>query len=127
MKKILIVDDEADFCFFLKKNLEVRGEYDVLICTDGREAFPAIKKHQPDLVILDILQPFITGGEIAEKMKVDPATADIPFIFLTAVVKEAETTAHEGLIGGHYFIAKPVQAEKLIEVIDKVLQNKGEA
>lgn len=122
MKKILIVDDESDFCFFLKKNLESRGEYEVLICTDGREALPAIKKHRPDLVILDILQPFITGGEIAEKMKTEPATADIPFIFLTAVVKEAETNAHAGLIGGHYFIAKPVQTEKLIEIIEKVLQ-----
>jgi two-component system, sensor histidine kinase and response regulator len=122
MKKILLVDDEADFCFFLKKNLEARGEYEVLICTDGRQALATVKTHRPDLVILDILQPFITGGEIAEQMKADPVAAHIPFIFLTAVVKEAETIKHDDRIGGHYFIAKPVEAEKLIGIIEKVLQ-----
>jgi len=124
MPLVLIVDDEADFCYFVKKNLELRPSYEVRICTEAKEAFETIKKMQPDLVILDIIQPEMTGGEIAEAMRAHPQTEKIPFVFLTAVVQERETQTKQDIIGGHYFISKPVKVDKLVEIIEKVLADK---
>lgn len=127
MPRILIVDDEPDFCYFVKKNLELRKGYEVFICTEGTQALATIKKLKPDIVLLDIIQPEITGGEIAEQMRAFPSTSHIPFIFLTAVVHECETKTNDGRIGGHLFLAKPVQVSKLVEVIETTLKSVNDA
>ena len=124
MYKILIIDDEPDFCFFVKKNLEARGDYDVYVCTDGREALQTAKKLQPDLILLDIIQPHLSGSEIAEMLGSHASTAHIPYIFLTAVVQEEETRRGRDVIGGRYFVAKPLKVEKLVSIIENVRQQK---
>ena len=125
-KKVLLIDDEEDFCFFVKSNLEKSGEFEVAYVTDAHEGINAARKNQPDLILLDILMPKMGGSEVAEVLSVDPQTKGIPFIFLTAVVTEAEI----GLgalkkIGGQDFIAKPVDTKKLIGCIKTVLAQKA--
>lgn len=121
MKKVLIIDDEEDFCYFLKKNLEGRGEYKVTFCTSGRQAFNVILKELPDIVLIDILLPDLSGSEIAEKMRGDARTSKIPFIFLTAVIVEDDIKVRGDVIGGNFFIAKPVKIERIVEVITEAL------
>jgi len=120
MQKILIIDDEADFCFFLKKNLEARGDYEVIVCTNGHEAAAVAKINKPDLIIIDVLQPHINGNDIASQLKTDPQTDTIPLIFLTALLRVDEPQKQNDLIDKRYCIDKPVEIKKLIEMIEKV-------
>jgi len=95
MKKILLVDDEEDFCYFTKGNLEVIGDFDVSVCCDSREATSIAKQQKPDIILLDIMMPGLSGIEIAEELKSDGVTGNIPVIFLHDL---------EGYCAGYIFL-----------------------
>jgi len=121
-KKILLIDDEVDFTFFVKKNLEQTGEFEVIVANDGANGIDLLKEAKPDLILLDIVMPNPSGPDVAEFILHNPQTKQIPLIFLTAVVTKEET----GIdllkeIGGHNFIAKPVDTQTLISSIKTVL------
>jgi len=116
-KTILIVDDEEDFCHFVKLNLEQTGNFDVLTATNGADGISLAQRHQPDLILLDIIMPNMTGTQVAETLRNDKATKDIPIIFVTAIVKRGEVGAAEFQFGGNYFIFKPVKLDELIKEI----------
>lgn len=121
-KKILLIDDEVDFTFFVKKNLEQTGEFEVIIANDGAKGIDLVKEVKPDVILLDIVMPNTSGPDVAEFLLHNPQTKQIPLIFLTAVVTKEETGIDliKG-IGGHNFIAKPVDALTLISSIKAVL------
>jgi CheY-like chemotaxis protein len=121
MKKVLLVDDEQDFSYFVKKNLEASGDYQIEVCNDSLNAFDAAKKLKPDIILLDIKMPNKSGTDIAAELKEDKATQNIPFVFLTAIVKQEEADKNANYIGGEYFIAKPVRFNEIISAIDKFL------
>lgn len=126
-KKILLIDDEEDFCFFVKKNLEHTGEFEVVPATDGKKGIALAREDKPDLILLDILMPEITGSDVAEILLNDPKTKQIPLIFLTAVVTKEEIGVESiKEIGNQNFIAKPVDIERLISCIKKVLGEKAQ-
>ena len=116
-KKILLIDDEDDFCFFVKLNLERTGKYKIFTATDGMEGIRLAKKLKPDLIFLDIVMPNMDGGRVAEILLEDESTSTIPFVFVTAMIKQSDLGGHAGRIGGRDFIAKPVKPEALIEKI----------
>lgn len=117
MKRILIVDDEKDFCFFLKKNLEVSGNFDVTTCHEGAVALALAETLHPDLILLDIIIPDMDGSEVARRLKENPLTQGIPVVFLTAIVKEEEARDKD-TIGGWRYIAKPVKMDELVNLIN---------
>ncbi len=116
-KRILVVDDEKDFCFFLKKNLEAAGSFDVTVCHDGSTALTLAESLKPDLILLDVLMPGMDGPEVARRLKENELTQRIPVVFLTAVVREEEAKDRES-IGGWRYIAKPVKIKELVELIN---------
>ena len=121
-KKILLIDDEKDLCFFLKANLENTGEFDVIVSNMGDKGIKLAQREMPDLILLDILMPEMSGDEVAEILLEDPATAKIPIIFLTAMVTKediGDVTLEKR--GGRNFIAKPTTTDKLVGAIKKVL------
>lgn len=120
-KKILLIDDEEDFCFFVKINLEKTSKYDVLTTTSGKTGLIMASKELPDMILLDIIMPDINGGEVAGLLLNDPRTKNIPVLFITAIASRSETQSQEGIIGGRMFIAKPVTTEELADKIDSVL------
>lgn len=120
-KKILVVDDEEDLTYFLKANLELDEEYDVITVSKSKEAFKIILKQKPDLVILDIIMPQIDGIEILKKIKGSEKTLSIPVIMLSAKTDE-ETKIQAASFYDEYYITKPVQIEELKEKIQEVFQ-----
>jgi len=122
-KKILLVDDEKDFCFFLKGNLENTGEFDVFATTSGKEGIKLVRGEKPDLILLDINMPKMSGGEMAQILFAGRDTKEIPIVFLTALVTKDEV-GNESMsnIGGYNYIAKPVTTEDLIANIRKILK-----
>ena len=105
-KKILLVDDEDDIREVAATSLEVIGGYEVVTAPDGRTALAMARKDLPDVVVLDVMMPGMDGPSTLQALRNDPATADVPVVFLTAKVlaKDVEQFNHLGVAG---FITKP--------------------
>lgn len=126
-KRILLVDDEVTFAKVLKEYLDHSGRYDVALAHTGAEALEAAKRLEPQLILLDVIMPDMSGGEVAEQLKQDDRTRRIPVIFVTAVVSREEATSRAGMIGGQLFLAKPVTAKEVLASIDRYLGTGTEA
>lgn len=117
---ILIVDDEADLLELIEYNLKREG-YNVLKAENGAEGLRLARKHHPDLVLLDIMMPRMTGTDVLRAMKDEPDLRAVPVIFLTA--RADEETEIEGLdIGADDFLPKPISTAKLVSRIRSVLR-----
>jgi CheY-like chemotaxis protein len=123
-KKILLIDDEEDFCFFVKLNLEQTGKYEFMTATTGSQGLIMASEDPPDLILLDIIMPEMSGGQVAELLFENPKTKDTSVLFITAIASRSEVQSQEGVIGGRRFIAKPVTPLELMAKIDPILENK---
>ncbi|MBL7197658.1 MAG: response regulator [Candidatus Omnitrophica bacterium] len=126
MKKILMIDDEADFCYFTKKNLENTKEFEVIVENSAENGIRTAIEQKPDLILLDIIMPELDGSEVAFRLVNDTRTKDIPIVFLTCLAEEKDLNGYDGLklIGGRRFIPKPCQTPDLIKVIKEILKEK---
>ncbi len=120
-RRILIVDDERDFCDFIKIALEVADSFEVSVCSNSVEAVEQVRKLRPDLLLLDIMMPGVGGSQIADKLRSDSDTQHIPIVFITALVTEEETKKNRSVIAGRYFISKPVEIKRLAFLINTLL------
>lgn len=120
MKKILIIDDEKDFGFFVKQNLELVGGYNVMVTTGGKDGIAAALRYKPDLILLDVIMPQMSGFEVLQALKDSTATTMIPVIMLTAVDTDEAKEKALGLYNEDY-IVKPVAISELKTKIDAVL------
>ncbi len=121
-RRILIIDDEADFAWMLKLNLERTKSYEVAIETDPENAIEAARKFAPDLVLLDFILPHINGGELAVQIKAAFA-AKLPIVFLTAALRQPEPRSKPRTIAGYRFLSKPVGIEELLDCVAAELQH----
>jgi len=117
-KKVLIIDDETAVTTIVKLTLEGRGTYEVCVENDSRQAIATARKFWPDIIILDVVMPELDGGEVHTQFLADPVLKHIPIIFLTAIVRKKEVEEHQGMIGGSFYLAKPVTADDLIRAIE---------
>ena len=120
--KILIIDDEVDFCYFVKKNLMKDELFDVIIATNGQDGIDLAKNEEPDIILLDLFMPDMPGEDVADALKENTATADIPILFVTALASNDDIVDNEeNKIGNNYILPKPIRTKKLIETIMKIL------
>ena len=103
--KVLVVDDEPINVRIVYEALQ--GQYEVRFATSGREALAAASRDPPDLILLDVMMPEMDGYEVCAALKAEPATGDIPVIFITARTDAASETRALSA-GGVDFIHKPV-------------------
>lgn len=119
-KSILIVDDERDLVDLLTINLQKAG-YQTSAALNGRQALAALEVAHPDLILLDLMLPEISGIEVARRVRTDPATAGIPIVMLTAKGTEGDQLA--GLtMGADDYIAKPFSMRVLLARVEAVLR-----
>ena len=110
--KILIVDDVMSNALLLKVLL-TNEKFAIATASNGRQALEQVEKENPDLVLLDVMMPDMSGFEVAQHLKSNPNTADIPIIFLTALNSTADIV--KGFqVGANDFISKPFNKEELI-------------
>ena len=122
MVKILVVDDEVDITRELQILLEKRG-YEVVVANSGREALEKVKKEKPDVILLDVMMPDMSGWDVCKKIKEDASTKDIPVIMLTILFGEEEKKkSFEVKADAH--IEKPIIIDRIIGVINWVLKYK---
>lgn len=121
---ILVVDDEKKIRELLDLRLSAEG-FQVIQAVDGEEGVAQARKHSPDLILMDVMMPKMDGAEAANELRQDPATKDIPVIFLTSMItKEEETSQAFGIqldAKQHKFIAKPFETQSLLAEIHKAL------
>ena len=117
--KVLIVDDEEMAIKLIEHQMKSAG-YDVLSCTDGREALEIIKNETPDLVISDIMMPFMSGLELLEVIKAE--NKKVPVILISAL-DDVEVIQTAIGMGADDFVIKPVNMDELLLRITKVLAN----
>ena len=117
-KRILVVDDEPEFTNMLRLTLESHGYFEVREENDADRARAAVREFDPDVVLLDIMMPEMEGSEVAAAMKADPVTRDVPVIFLTALVSQADAPTGTCSSGGHTFLPKDIRVDKLIRCIE---------
>jgi two-component system, OmpR family, response regulator len=122
--RILIVDDETSITQLLQLNLEKSDRYLVRTENAADKVLAAVQEFKPDLILLDVMMPGMDGGTLAGKIRARPAFKNVPIVFLTAAVKQAEVDARDGVIGGFPYIAKPLNVKGVIEAIEKHLGEK---
>jgi DNA-binding response OmpR family regulator len=123
-KYVLIVDDDPDLCETVGMMLEAKG-FEVGKAYDGIEGEEAIKKRQPDVLILDVMMPRKNGYQLCRELKASNWTKGIPIILLTAVGEAVPTTTYthaDGMaVEAEDFIPKPVDAATLVEAVERLL------
>ncbi len=117
--KILVVDDEQDAVDLVAFNLKQSG-FQVVTAPDGASALDKVHKHQPDLIVLDVMMPELDGLEVCKLLRKDSATADIPILMLTAKATEVDRIL--GLeLGADDYVTKPFSPRELVLRVRKLL------
>ena len=123
IQTVLLVDDEKDILDLLKYNLEKEG-YRVITAGTGKTALKAAAQ-KPDLCVLDVMMPEMDGWEVCKALRRNPATAQLPVIFLTA--RDGEVDEVLGLeLGADDYITKPVRMRTFLARVKKVFAKRAE-
>jgi two-component system phosphate regulon response regulator PhoB len=119
MATVLLAEDDADIRFLVTIKLTQAG-YQVRAFGDGLSAVADAREHPPDLAILDVMMPGMSGLEVCRELRGDPATANIPVIVLTALAQQADITAGFAA-GADDYIVKPFSAHDFAKRVNAVL------
>ncbi len=123
-KKILIIDDEADFCMFVKMNLELGSKFEVEIALSGKEGIELAKRIKPDLILLDIIMPEMDGFEVLARLKKDKNTIAIPVVMLTARTDDT-SKLRASMLYDEKYLTKTIETSQLKTEIEEVLRRRG--
>ncbi|HNE89180.1 MAG: response regulator [Candidatus Nanopelagicales bacterium] len=125
MATVLIVDDEPSVRDLIRDTLELE-DHVVNEAVDGPSALEALRADQlPDLVVLDIMMPGMSGLDVLTELRGQPTTKELPVILLTAMSDDATTWAGWSA-GANVFLPKPFDPGALLDWIDRVLEGGGE-
>ncbi|NVK40860.1 MAG: response regulator [Oceanospirillaceae bacterium] len=119
MTRVLVVDDEPNIVLSLEFLMQQAG-FDVTTAGDGESALAQVQLQPPDLVLLDISLPGLSGFEVLERLRAQPDFARLPIIMLTAHGREVER--EKGLaLGADDYVTKPFSTQQLLEQVKRLL------
>lgn len=123
--RILVADNDEDILTLVAFRLE-RAGYDVLVARDGTEALATARERRPDLCVLDVMMPGLTGYDVTRHLRADPQTRAIPVILLTARVQEADV--ERGFdAGADAYVRKPFSPQELRDQVAAALRRRRAA
>ena len=116
---ILVADDDPDILSIVSMSLETQG-YTVHTATNGREAVDLAREHHPDLILMDMMMPVLSGYEAVGELKADAATKDIIIVGLSAkaMATDMERATDVGIDG---YITKPFRIAQILSVVESYL------
>jgi len=124
MARILVIDDSADLLETIRQVLELRGGHEAVLSADGEDGLRKAMTDPPDLAIVDVMMPDVSGYEICRRMRANPTTASIPIIIFTArgqlVDRQAALDA-----GADDYMVKPVPMKELMERVNALLAERA--
>ena len=118
-KAILVADDDPDILSIVSMSLETQG-YTIYKASNGREAVDQSREHHPDLVLMDMMMPVVSGYEAVSELKADPSTKDITIVGLSAkaMASDMERASDVGIDG---YITKPFRIAQVLAVVEGYL------
>jgi two-component system response regulator (stage 0 sporulation protein A) len=120
--KVLVADDNKDFCYIISKYLEKQDDMEVVgVANDGSEALDMILKNQPDVIVLDIIMPHIDGFGVMERLNREDFEKTPKIIILSAVGQD-KITQRAIALGADYYIVKPFEMEVFVRRIRELTQ-----
>ena len=120
-KKILAVDDERHIVRLVQVNLE-RAGYEVVTAFDGKDALEKVESENPDLVVLDVMMPYMDGFEVLQNLRKNPSTRELPVIMLTAKAQDADV--FRGWQSGvDCYLTKPFNPMELISFVKRIFKS----
>jgi len=123
MSKVLYVDDNDDNVYMLKMRLELLGDFEVITAEDGEKGCEMVCTERPEIVLMDLEMPGISGWEAAKRIKSNPETRDIPVLALSAHALAGER--EKALAAGcDEFDTKPVEFDRLVAKLRQLLASK---
>ena len=122
MARILVVEDEKDLQEVLAYNLRQAG-HTAIVVGGGKDALAAVTEHRPDLLLLDLMLPDVSGVEICRRLKSDPTTRDLPIVMVTARGDEVDRVVGFEL-GADDYVVKPYSLRELLLRVEAVLRRK---
>lgn len=118
--KILVCDDERHIVRLIQVNLERQG-WQVITAYDGKEGLEKVQSEKPDLLVLDVMMPYMDGFEVLKSLRKDPATERLPVIMLTA--KAQDKDVFEGYhYGADMYLTKPFNPKELVSFVTRIVQ-----
>ncbi|KAA0226311.1 MAG: Alkaline phosphatase synthesis transcriptional regulatory protein PhoP [Fimbriimonadales bacterium] len=118
--KILVCDDERSIVRLIQVNLERQG-WQVVTAYDGKEGLEKIKSEKPDIVVLDVMMPYMDGFEVLKTLRRDPEMQNLPVVMLTA--KAQDKDVFEGYhYGADVYLTKPFNPMELVTFIKRIIQ-----
>jgi two-component system phosphate regulon response regulator PhoB len=120
---VLLVDDERDILSVVDFNLRAAG-FETILATTGEEALLQLRRRVPDLVLLDLMLPDLSGTEVCRRIKSDPRTKHVPVVMLTAKGEEVDRVVGFEL-GADDYVTKPFSVRELVLRLRAVLRRAG--
>ncbi|MBN1247052.1 MAG: response regulator [Anaerolineae bacterium] len=125
MAKILVAEDERDIRELISFTLQFAG-FEVVLASNGADAVALAREELPDLILMDVRMPRMTGYQACEALKQQPETSEMPVVFLSAKGQESEI--QEGLgVGAVRYILKPFAPDDLTSQVRQVLAELGKS
>ena len=122
-KKILVIEDDPSALRFIEYTLQQEG-YPVLTASNGLEGLRKAKTEEPDLIVLDIMLPGMDGFEICHRLRLEPQTAQLPVLMLSAKAQEVDKAT--GLkVGADDYVTKPADPSEIISRVERLLARKS--
>ncbi len=116
--KVLVCDDERHIVRLIQVNLERQG-YEVVTAFDGKEGLEKIRAEKPNLVVLDVMMPYMDGFEVLKTLRKEPETENLPVIMLTA--KAQDKDVFEGYhYGADMYLTKPFNPMELVTFVKRI-------
>jgi two-component system, OmpR family, alkaline phosphatase synthesis response regulator PhoP len=122
-KRILAADDEKHILRLIQINMERNG-YEVELANDGREALERIAVNPPDMILLDVMMPYMDGFEVLKALKRNPDTRDIPVIMLTAKASDADVFMGWSS-GVDCYLTKPFNPHELVNFVRRIFDSQN--
>ena len=118
-KRVLVVDDDPDVCSLVKSALFMKG-FEVVTASDGFQASAQAMHYRPDLIVLDVMMPKMSGFQVCQNLRRMEQFKKTPIVFLTA--KDSPDDEAWGLkMGGSHYITKPFEIHELVAIVTQVL------
>ena len=119
--RVLVADDEPEVVDLVEMMLEMEGGYITLSAMDGLQTLECIRSERPDLILLDVRMPKLSGLGVLDHLRSDPTTADIPVIMLSvaATYPDVRTALDRGALA---YLAKPFELREMTRLVARVLE-----
>jgi CheY-like chemotaxis protein len=120
--RVLVVDDSSVVRDLIAVNLEMEG-LEVVRCADGLEALERVAEQRPDAITLDVMMPRLDGFSTVERLRADPATADIPIVIVSGRASAADL-ARGSALGVDAYLTKPFEPSELVATVLRLVDQR---